>query len=137
VIITSGIESLESEILKLMQSLIFNLKGLGKENEIPIWICLWLLILTYRRTISYWSSRRNRENCLGLAEQMYNMLISIYATIFRHSTPLWHNFLREDVFERFGRDYSVTERMGVIKTEMEYTCKSLVRQHADERVSGW
>ena len=121
VIITQGVETLERDILGQLQSIIFNQKGLGKQNELPIWICLWLLMLTYRRTISHWSSRRNRESHLELSQHMYNMLISIYSTIFRASTPLWHNFLKADIFEKFGKDYSVTERMGVIKTEMQFT----------------
>jgi hypothetical protein len=119
-ILTPGIESLEQSILTQLQSLIFSQKGMGKENELPIWICLWLLILTYRRTIFHWSARRNRENYLELSRHMYNILISTYSTVFRSSTPLWHNFLKDEVFEKFGRDYSVTERMGVIKTEMEW-----------------
>lgn len=120
VVIASGIESLERDILGQVQDLIFSQKGLGKENEVPIWICLWLLMLTYRRTIIHWSTRRNRDSYLELSQHMYNMLISTYSTIFRSSTPRWHNFLKPEVFEKFGRDPSVTERMGVIKTEMEY-----------------
>jgi hypothetical protein len=119
VIITKGIESLECDILRQLQTLIFSQKGRSIQNEVPIWICLWLLMLTYRRTIVHWSSRRNRDSYLELSQQMYNMLISTYSTFFRSSTPLWHNFLKDDVFEKFGRDYSVTERLGVIKTEME------------------
>lgn len=120
IILTPGIEALEHSILIQLQSLIFSQKGIGRQNELPIWICLWLLILTYRRTISHWSCRRNRDSYLELSQHMYNMLISTYSTVFRSSTPLWHNFLKDEVFEKFGRDTSVTERMGVIKTEMIY-----------------
>lgn len=118
-ILAHGIEALECDILGLLQTLIFSQKGRQTQNEVPIWICLWLLMLTYRRTIVHWSTRRNRDSYLELSQHMYNMLISTYSTIFRSSTPLWHNFLKDEVFEKFGRDHGVTERMGVIKTEMD------------------
>ena len=121
-ILTKGIETLECDILEQLQYLIFSQNGRGTQNEVPIWICLWLLMLTYRRTIIHWSSRRNRDNYLELSQHMYNMLISIYSTIFRASTPLWHNFLKEEVFEKFGKDHKVTERLGNIKTEMDDIC---------------
>ena len=119
-IITPGIEALERDILGQLQFLIFSQKGRRSENELPIWICLWLLMLTYRRTILHWSTRRNRDSYLELSQHMYNMLISTYSTQFRNSTPLWHDFLKDDIFELFGRDFSILERMGTIKTEMGY-----------------
>ena len=122
-IITQRIDLLERDILGQLQTLIFSQKGQATQNEVPIWICLWILMLTYRRTIAYWSSRRNRDSYLDLSQHMYNMLISTYSTIFRSSTPLWHNFLKDQVFQKFGRDHRVIERMGVIKTEMDEICE--------------
>ena len=42
---------LEIDLLSSLQNRIFGGKGPEKENMIPIWICLWLLVLTYRETI--------------------------------------------------------------------------------------
>ena len=118
-VLAKGVEALECDILGQLQTLIFSQKGRQSQNEVPVWICLWLLMLTYRRTIGHWSARRNRDSHLELSQHMYNMLLSTYSTLFRSSTPLWHNFLKDEVFEKFGRDHSVIERMGVIKTEMD------------------
>lgn len=138
IIITQGIETLEYDILRQLQTLIFGQKAEKDRatlNEVPIWICLWLLMLTYRRTILHWSSRRNRDSYVELSQQMYNMLISTYSTLFRSTTPLWHDFLKEEIFERFGRDFSILERMGTIKTEMAYTRKLLYR--SSEYCTSW
>jgi len=120
IIVSQGIEALEQAILAEVQSIIFNSKGPGKLNMLPIWICLWLLILIYRRTILGWSTE-DSDGRLALAQHMYEMLISIYSGLFRPSCPLWLNFLRDDIFELFGRDPRVVERMGTLKTEMGFS----------------
>ena len=50
-IITQGIIDLEVELLASLQRRIFSSKGPGKENMLPIWTSLWLLILTYRNIV--------------------------------------------------------------------------------------
>jgi hypothetical protein len=58
---------------------------------------------------------------------MYEILISIYSALF--ASPLWLNFLKDEVFELFGRDLRVAVGLGTIKTEMgymrEFSCSSL------------
>jgi hypothetical protein len=120
VIVSEGIETLEYDILNQLEELIFHRKGPGKENLLPIWTCLWLLMLTYRRTVVRWPSERWGDGMLALAQHMYEMLISIYSALFKPSSPLWLNFLKDEVFELFGRDLRVVERLGTIKTEMGY-----------------
>ncbi len=118
VILSEGIDALEHEILDQLQGVIFHTKGPGKENMLPIWTCLWSLILIYRRTVL--NSEREGNGRLGLAQHMYETLISIYSGLFRPSSPLWLNFLKDEVFQLFGRDSKVTERLGTIKTELSY-----------------
>jgi len=118
-ILSEGIEILEHDILTQLQNIIFHTKGPGKENMLPIFACLWLLMLTYRRTIQQYPDPE--DSCkLGLAQHMYEMLISIYSGLFRPSSPLWLNFLEDEVFQMFGRDFKIVERLGTVKTEFGY-----------------
>jgi hypothetical protein len=118
---------LSTTFLNQFQELIFHRKGPGKENMLPIWTCLWLLMLTYRRTVLHGMSENWGDEAVGLAQHMYEMLISIYSALF--ASPLWLNFLKDEVFELFGRDLRVAVGLGTIKTEMgymrEFSCSSL------------
>jgi len=118
VILSQGIEVLELDVLGQLQSLIFHSKGPGKDNRLPIWACLWLLMCTYRRTILH--SVREEKGELDLLQHMYEILISIYSGLFRPSSPLWLNFLEDEVFQQFGRDFKIVERLGTVKTEVGY-----------------
>ena len=89
VIITAVVTDLEREILAALQKLLFSTKDPGNLNMLPVWICLWLLILTYRETVHSWySEKHQREGLPQLARQMYDMFISIYSTIFGPSSPM-------------------------------------------------
>jgi hypothetical protein len=58
VIVSERIEALEYDILNQFEKLIFHRKGPGKESMLPIWTCLWLLMLTYRRTVLHGMSEK-------------------------------------------------------------------------------
>lgn len=65
VIVTDGIVDLEIEILSALQKRLFDAKGPGKANMLPMWTCLWLLILTYRNTSNAWFSRKHEKEGLS------------------------------------------------------------------------
>jgi hypothetical protein len=126
VIISKGILDLEIDLLSSLQKLIFNWKGPGRENMIPIWIFLWLLILTYRETIDGLGNREQEEGQLPqLARHMYDVLVSTCSALFRPSSPLPLNWLIDDIYELFGRDNNSMQTMGTLKTEFFLfgTCK--------------
>ncbi len=127
VIVARGIVDLEFEILSELQKLIFGSKGPGKLNLLPIWTCLWLLILTYRRTlqnVANIASKKNKDTRFALAQHMYDMFVSVYSALFRPSSPMWLNWLKDEVFELFGKDYRITRCIGILKTELDYVCSS-------------
>jgi hypothetical protein len=126
VIVSEGIVDLEFDILSQLQSLVFSSKGPGKQNMLPIWTCLWLLMLTYRRTIQKLAPKKNKNNGLALARHMYDMLISVHSALFRPSSPMGLNWLKDDVFELFGRDYRITHCMGTLKTELSFMGERLI-----------
>jgi hypothetical protein len=108
----------EVEVLSLLQKCIFGKEGPGRQNMLPIWTSLWLLILVYRRTLYYYDKHGRKRELYQLANHMYDLLVSIYSGLFRPSSPLWLNWLRDDVYELFGRDWRITEAMGTLKTEI-------------------
>jgi hypothetical protein len=128
VLVTQGIVDLEVEILSELQKLVFQpKKGHGKQNMLPLWTCLWLLILTYRRTLrgrpAYTSSSTASKSAFDLANYMYDMLVSIYSGLFRPSSPMCLNWLKHEIFELFGQDYRITHTMGTLKTEFDFICE--------------
>jgi hypothetical protein len=122
VVVARGIVDLEVEILSELQKLIFGSKGPGKLNLLPIWTCLWHLILTYRRTLQNLASKKNKDTGFALAQHMYDMFVSVYSGLFRPSSPMWLNWLKDEVFELFGKDYRITHCIGTLKTELDYIC---------------
>ncbi|KAH8685530.1 hypothetical protein BGZ60DRAFT_395392 [Tricladium varicosporioides] len=124
IIVSKGIVELEIATLSQLQKTIFDHKGPGKGNMLPIWTCLWLLLLTYRETNEFWSRQDGSGDGLpDLSQHMYDMLVSIYSGLFGPSSPLRLNWLKSDVFDLFGRDTLITERMGALKSEIKATYK--------------
>jgi hypothetical protein len=124
VIVSEGIVDLEVDILSQLQTLIFNSKGPGKQNMLPLWTCLWLLMLTYRRTIQEVVPKKNKNDGLALAQHMYDMLVTVHSSLFRSSSPMGLNWLKEDVFELFGKDHRITHCMGTLNAELRFICMS-------------
>lgn len=125
-VVSRGMVDLEVEILSTLQKLIFNSKGPGKGNMLSIWICLWLLILTYRRSIQNFESKIKMKSEMALAKHMYDLFVSVYSGLFRPSSPMWLNWLKDDIFELFGNDTSITHCVGTLKTELDYICMSFI-----------
>jgi len=122
--VTQGIVDLEVEVLSQLQNIIFDSKGPGKQNMLPIWICLWLLMLMYRRTIELFSVKKRVGNTgPGLAKFMFDTLVSTYSGLFRPSSPMSLNWLKQEVFDMFGQDYRITHTMGTLTREFEYICQ--------------
>lgn len=84
---------------------------------VPIWTCLWLLILMYRETVDSWFPEKHDIECPQLARQLYDMLVSIYSGLFGSISPLRLNWLTDDVYAIFGRDCRLINSMGTLKTE--------------------
>jgi hypothetical protein len=118
VIVGQGIVEAEVEILSLLQKHIFSQKGPGRRNMLPLWTCLWILILMYRETLYCYDNSGRQSEFYQLGQHMYNILVSVYSGLFRPSSPLWLNWLRDDIYELFGRDWRIIEAMGTLKTRI-------------------
>ena len=113
-----GMVIAEKELLLQIQRHMLDCKGQGKEKVFPIWMCLWMLILTYRSTVAAYEDAGSREVSYHLAQHMYNMVISIYSGLFRTSSPLWLNWFKAEMFKPIVSEFEITRRIGVVKTEV-------------------
>jgi hypothetical protein len=72
----------------------------------------------YRETLYCYDNSGRQSEFYQLGQHMYNILVSVYSGLFRPSSPLWLNWLRDDIYELFGRDWRIIEAMGTLKTEI-------------------
>jgi hypothetical protein len=82
----------------------------------------------YRETVDFWLPDNQAQEGPQLARQMYDMLVTIYSSLFRPSSPLTLNWLVDDVYAMFGRDCNVMKGMGMLKTEFALFGKFMTRR---------
>lgn len=97
-------QSLEREILSELETVVFGTSGIGSSNGIALWTSLWCLILMYRKLVrTYVAFRRFPchvpkeysgfpETKLQMGTNFYPYMVSIYAALFRSTTPLYTDF---------------------------------------------
>jgi hypothetical protein len=103
---------------------------------VPIWTCLWLLILIYRETVDSWFPEKHEIECPQLARQLYDMLVSIYSGLFGSNSPLRLNWLNDDVYALFGRDSKLTQKLGTVKTKFAFFGRLIRHWMIDYLVTG-
>lgn len=59
----------------------------------------------------------------GLARHMYHTLTSIYAALYKTTTPLAFDWRKEEIYELLGHNDSLVEAFNLIKTEISKLCK--------------
>lgn len=136
--IAKDILTLEVDVLSQMDRLLFGTEGLGRQNPIGIWLCLWALIFTYKEhmisTAYYVQEARLKYD---LSRHMYNTLTSIYSALYKVSSPLTLDWRNEAVSEMLGRDPELIRAFCDIKTEMYWIRKSLDSFHLAFHILCW
>jgi hypothetical protein len=59
----------------------------------------------------------------GLARHMYHTLTSIYAALYKTTTPLAFDWRKEEIYELLGHDDFLVEAFDLIKAEISKLCK--------------
>jgi hypothetical protein len=77
-----GIVEGKVKILSLLQKHVFEKKGPSRGNMLPIWTCMWILILNYRESLFYYDNSGRETELYQLAQHMYNILVSLYSRLF-------------------------------------------------------
>lgn len=115
-VIKDGIREAESVILKALEKPIYGASGPGEKNMIPLWACLWSLILTYRDCMVVYKqySLAKRLNTRGpqcsdsqllidASKYLYDILTANYSALFRVSSPLYLDWRIGTNFDLIGR----------------------------------
>jgi hypothetical protein len=102
---------------------------------IPLWTTLWTLILTYRDCmttykystqhckISFEHDAADSEILIEASKHMYHILTSVYAALFRASTPLYLDWRVKSNMELLGNSDELKLAFIALRTEVEWFCK--------------
>jgi hypothetical protein len=143
-IIKEGIRTAELTLLDNLEKLVYSTKGPGQKNMIPLWTTLWTLILTYRdcmttykfsqhcpTTISFEHDAADAEVLIDASKHMYHILTSVYAALFRASTPLYLDWREGSNMELLGNSECLKGAFIALRTEVEWFCESPESSRSD------
>jgi hypothetical protein len=137
-IIKEGIRAAELTLLDNLEKFVYGSKGPGKNNMIPLWTTLWTLILTYRDCmttykystqhckISFEHDPSDSEVLIEASKHMYHILTSVYAALFRASTPLYLDWRVASNMELLGNSDELKNAFIALRTEVEWFCESRI-----------
>ena len=128
-----GITDAETEVLTFLDKLIAGTQILETEDQMPIWICFWSLILLYRDLLYYYhgfsrapcaiAKERDYPRLIEAAKHMYDALTVTYAAVFRNTTPLDLDWTEEQNSLVLGRDQRIIDAVHSLRMEMTRLCK--------------
>jgi hypothetical protein len=133
-IIKDGIRTAELTLLDNLENLVYSSKGPGENNIIPLWTTLWTLILTYRDcmttykfsqhcTISFEHDAAKSQDLIEASKHMYHILTSVYAALFKASTPLYLDWREGSNMELLGNSEVLKCAFIALRTEVEWFCE--------------
>ncbi|PMD15544.1 hypothetical protein NA56DRAFT_753817 [Hyaloscypha hepaticicola] len=129
--IRDGICTAEITLLETLEKLIYSSKGPGVQNIIPLWTILWTLILTYRDCMttykfsqhcntSFEHDAADSEVLIEASKHMYHILTSVYAALFKASTPLYLDWREGSNMELLGNSEVLKGAFIALRTEVEW-----------------
>lgn len=125
-------QSLEKDTLGELEKVIFGSSGIGPKNGLALWATLWCLILMYRKLVrSYVAFRRFPchvpkeysgfpETKLQTGTNFYHYMVSIYAALFRSTTPLYTDLRIDTNRQLLGNDPELIGAFLNLRTESFY-----------------
>jgi hypothetical protein len=133
-IIKEGIREAEIEILEGLEPHLQGSKGPGQRNAIPLWACLWSLILMYRDRMAAYNqyvpqtlaAYSEALKLTSATNHLYDIVTAHYALLFNPSTPLHLDCKLDDNFELLGRDENLRNAFDVARNEAFNFCKPVI-----------
>lgn len=130
-IVKEGIREAEVEILEALEPHLYSSKGPGQRNAIPLWACLWSLILMYRDRMAAYNQYLNQPlaayseafELMSATKHMYDIITAHYAVLFNPSTPLHLDCSSDGNFDLLGRNEGLRREFDVARTEVLNFCK--------------
>ena len=134
---------LEAQIFVALERVVYGQNGIGKQNPIAVWACLWTLIFTYKehmvftkplaqmkqmsmslnrshiqRTRAILTNLHLEEDRYHLNRHLYNTLTSMYAALYKTTSPLTFDWRTAEISDMLGTDQQLIRLFNNIKTEM-------------------
>jgi hypothetical protein len=130
-IIKKGIREAETEILEGLEPHLYSSKGPGQRNAIPLWACLWSLILMYRDRMAAYNQYLGQPQAayseafelMSATKHWYDIITAHYAVLFNPSTPLHLDCGVEENFDLIGRSENLRSTFDIARTEALNFCK--------------
>ncbi|KAF5017956.1 hypothetical protein F66182_10085 [Fusarium sp. NRRL 66182] len=128
----SASQPIEKEVLLELEKLVFGTSGIGPDNSIALWASLWCLILMYRKLVHTYMAFQEfpchvpedyssfPECKLEVGTHFYHYLVSIYAALFRVTSPLYADFRVAATRKLLDDDESLIEAFMSLRTESFY-----------------
>lgn len=127
---------IEKAVLCELEKVVFGTSGIGPSNGIALWASLWCLILMYRKLVRSYIAFQQfpchvPEDYSGFPEckleagtHFYHYLISIYAALFRATSPLYADFRVAATRQMLNNDDELVRAFMNLRTESFYFRKS-------------
>jgi hypothetical protein len=128
---------MEACVLTEIDTMIKSKFGIGRQNPLAIFVALWNLILLYKEHMVFRKAAcqdhgkpdfslkpeftltlTETEKLYDLNQHLYNMLTSIYAALYKTTSPLTLDWRKEEVASMLGNDSYLIGLFGIIKTEI-------------------
>ena len=141
-VIGQAIVPLELELLSKIDKVVQGSDSIDRKSPLALWACIWILILCYKEHMiltKVWLDRGeppiwqffliislkiDGQQLHGLTSHMYNALTSIYAALYKTTSPLTFDWRKEEVSTMLGGDDELIRLFCIIKTEMFWFGKS-------------
>ncbi|KAH7304893.1 hypothetical protein BKA65DRAFT_205484 [Rhexocercosporidium sp. MPI-PUGE-AT-0058] len=113
---------LEVQMFSALEKLIYDKDGIGRPNPLVTWACLWTLIFTYKEHMVFTKPLAELKllsvERYHLNQHIYNTLTSIYAALYKTTSPLTLDWRTAEISDMLGRDPELIRLFNHIKTEM-------------------
>jgi hypothetical protein len=130
-----AIIQLEAEVLANIDKFAFGSGTIGRRNPLAIWLCLWVLLLSYKDHMVYMKalSPEGRGNdaqyttdfleaeirsLYALTCHLYNAITSIFAALYKTTSPLTLDWRTGEVAAMLGHDSDLIKSFSNVKTEI-------------------
>lgn len=123
---------IEKSLLGQLEKLVFGFSGIGPSNSIALWASLWCLILMYRKLVRSYIAFQQfpchvpddytgfPKSKMEAGTHFYHYLVSIYAALFRVTSPLYSDFRTPATCKLLGNDDSLVQAFMNLRTESFY-----------------
>ena len=127
-----GIREAERDILDALEPLVNSSKGPGQRNAIPLWACLWSLILMYRDRMAAYNQYLSQPlaaysdafELMSATKHLYDIVTAHYTVLFYSSTPLYLDCRLDSNFDLLGRSDGLRCAFDIARNEAFGFCKS-------------